>query len=69
MTKDFLQDLKDTCELLLNPKVDGVIVTNSDVREIFENKEFKYGLRTERFVVDGLTVRIETETEDIGTYW
>ena len=69
MTKDFLQDLKDTCELLLNPKVNGVIVTNSDVREIFENKEFKYGLRTERFVVDGLTVRIETETEDIGTYW
>ena len=69
MTKDFLQDLKDTCELLLNPKVDGVIVTNSDVREVFENKEFKYGLRTERFVVDGLTVRIETETEDIGTYW
>ncbi len=69
MTKDFLQDLKDTCELLLNPKVDGVIVTNSDVRELFENKEFKYGLRTERFVVDGLTVRIETETEDIGTYW
>lgn len=69
MTKDFLQDLKDTCELLLNPKVDGVIVTNSDVRELFKNKEFKYGLRTERFVVDGLTVRIETETEDIGTYW
>lgn len=69
MTKDFLQDLKDTCELLLNPKVDGVIVTNSDVRELFENKEFKYGLKTERFVVDGLTVRIETETEDIGTYW
>lgn len=69
MTKDFLQDLKDTCELLLNPKVDGVIVTNSDVRELFKNKEFKYGLKTERFVVDGLTVRIETETEDIGTYW
>ena len=69
MIKDFLQDLKDTCELLLNPKVDGVIVTNSEVREVFENKEFKYGFRTERFVMDGLKIRIETETEDIGTYW
>lgn len=68
MTKDFLQNLRDTCDLLLNPKVDGVVVTDSNVRDVFEGREFKYGFRTERFIINNSTVRIETETEDIGTY-
>lgn len=66
--RNFLTEMRDTCDLLLNPKVGSVVVYDEDIRNAFEGKEFKSGATTYKFVVNGCNISVESETIDMGSY-